>query len=196
MAARKTMIVIADTGPLLHLFWVDAVAWALPPEPIFVVEAFRREIVSYAPEALNDARIRYVLTPVEVPDTLASQNLDDGERAALAYALTLPVEDVLVLCDELRGRRACRDLSLTVKGSVGLIIEAVQEGRAAKETARAALRNLPEQGRLYVSPKVIAQALAAIDAVQPKEYPDEGKDWTEEDVQHDLDWAMRQKLNP
>ncbi len=25
--------------------------------------------------------------------------------------------------------------------------------------------------------------------LMPEDYPDEGKDWTEEDLQHDLDWA-------
>lgn len=176
------MIVIADTGPLLHLFWVDALDWALPLQPIFVVETVWREIVSYAPEAVNDARLRQVPTPAEVPTKLASQKLDDGEKAALAYALTLPQEGILILCDEIRGRRACRDLALIVKGSVGLIIEAVQEGRATQDMARAALQDLPGRGRLYVKPNVIAQALAAIDAVQPRDYPDEGRDWTEEDL--------------
>lgn len=147
------MIIVADTGPLLHLFWVDALAWALPPQPIFVVETVWREIVSYAPEAVNDTRLQRVSEPAEIPPNLAKQKLDSGERAALAYALTLPTEKVLILCDEIRGRRACRDLSLTVKGSVGLIIEAMQEGR----------------GRLYIKPSVIAQALAAIDAVSKGE---------------------------
>lgn len=32
-------VIIADAGPLLHLFWVDALAWALPPQEIVVVEA-------------------------------------------------------------------------------------------------------------------------------------------------------------
>lgn len=32
------MIVVADAGPLLHLFWVGATAWALPPQEIAVVE--------------------------------------------------------------------------------------------------------------------------------------------------------------
>lgn len=157
------MIVIADTGPLLHLYWVDALAWALPPQPIFVVETVWREIVSYAPEAVGDARLQRVSEPAEVPPSLAGQKLDSGERAALAYALTLPKEEVLILCDELRGRRACRDLALTVKGSVGLIIEAVQEGRATQEIARAALQDLEGRGRFYVKPSVITQALAAID---------------------------------
>ncbi len=29
--------------------------------------------------------------------------------------------------------------------------------------------------------------------LKPEDYPDEGKDWTEEDLQIDLDWAMRQR---
>ncbi len=33
------MIVVADTGLLLHLFWVDALEWALPPQEVAVVEA-------------------------------------------------------------------------------------------------------------------------------------------------------------
>ncbi len=159
------MIVIADTGPLLHLFWVDALEWALPPQPVFVVESVWREIVSYAPEAIRDPRLRRVPTPADVPASLASRKLDSGEKAALAYALTLSADEVLILCDEIRGRRACRDLSLSVKGSVGLIIEAVQQGRTTKETARVALQDLAGRGRFYVKAGVIAQALAAIDAV-------------------------------
>lgn len=161
------MIVIADAGPLLHLFWVGAAAWALPPQPVLVVEAVWREVDRYAPEALDDPRLQRVSQPFPVPQTLTDRRLDSGEEAALACALTQPTgTDVLVLCDEIRGRRACRDLSLTVKGSVGLIIEAVQSGRTSPETARAALRELPARGRLYVSTGVIAQALAAIDEAE------------------------------
>lgn len=161
------MIVIADAGPLLHLFWVDALAWALPPQPVFVVEAVWREVSRHAPEALQDPRLQRVPLSFPVPPVLTDRRLDSGEEAALAYALTQPEGvDVLVLCDELRARRACRDLSLTVRGSVGLIIEAAQGGRVSPETARATLRDLPARGRLYVSAGVIAQALAAIDAVE------------------------------
>ncbi len=30
--------------------------------------------------------------------------------------------------------------------------------------------------------------------LDPEDYPREGEDWTEEDLQVDLDWAMRQRL--
>lgn len=49
------VIVVADTGPILHLFWIDASRWALPPQPIMVVDEVWVEVEAYAPEALADA---------------------------------------------------------------------------------------------------------------------------------------------
>lgn len=49
------MIVIADAGPILHLYWVDAMSWALPPEAIDVVEEVWQEVGKHAPEALQIA---------------------------------------------------------------------------------------------------------------------------------------------
>lgn len=47
------MIVVADTGPIVHLHWVGASAWALPPEPILVVRQVWDEVERHAPEALH-----------------------------------------------------------------------------------------------------------------------------------------------
>lgn len=159
------MIIVADAGPLLHLFWVDALAWALPASRIIVVEAVWREVSRHAPEALQDSRLQRVTVSSPVAPSLRNQRLDSGEEASLAYALAQPEKaDVLFLCDEMRARRACRDLSLAVKGSVGLILDSVDDGRVSAETARTALRDLPGRGRLYASPDLIAHALAALDA--------------------------------
>ena len=51
------MIVVADTGPVVHLHWVGASSWALPPEPILVVREVWGEIERHAPEALRDPRL-------------------------------------------------------------------------------------------------------------------------------------------
>ena len=164
------MIVIADAGPLLHLFWVNALSWALPPQPILVVETVWQEVSRYAPEALNDSRLQRVVPSSAVPPVLEGRRLDSGEEAALTYALTLQEEaEVLILCDELRARRVCRDLSLTVKGSVGLILEAAQNRRVSTETARTALRDLPVRGRFYVSAGVLSQGLAALASLEKAE---------------------------
>ena len=51
------MIVVADTGPIVHLYWIGASSWALPPESILVVREVWQEIERHAPEALQDSRL-------------------------------------------------------------------------------------------------------------------------------------------
>lgn len=105
------MIVVADTGPVLHLHWVGAASWALPPRPIHVVQEVWLEVERYAPDALLDARLVLVPDPVPLSLLVLSSSLDAGEQAALSYALSNRAEDVLVLCDETSARaHASRDV--------------------------------------------------------------------------------------
>jgi predicted nucleic acid-binding protein len=155
------MIVVADAGPLLHLFWIDGASWALPPQSIEVVQAVWDEVRSHAPGALQDPRLRHVAEPITPSPVLSAWNLDDGEMAALTYALSFQQSDqVLVLCDEQMARRACLAIGLTVVGSIGLIIEAFRASRVPLATAETALRELPGRGRLHVRPQLIEVALA------------------------------------
>ena len=158
------MIIVADAGPLLHLFWVGALGWGLPPLPIHVVREVWLEVEAHAPEALQDARLLLQLAPA-LPPILEQWNLDAGERAALAYAASQQTAgEVLVLCDEREGRRACQELSLPVIGSIGLIVEAFRAGRVSREVAETALRDLPGRGRLHVRPELIESAVDALDS--------------------------------
>lgn len=157
-------MIVADAGPLLHLFWVGASSWALPPHNIDVVSEVWEEVESHAPEALQDARLQRVIAPVPVSQDISRWNLDRGEQAALSYALAQRGEkDVLVLCDERQARQACQELSLPVVGSIGLIVEAFRAGRASLEIASEALRNLPGAGRLHIKPQLIKLVLAALE---------------------------------
>ena len=108
------MIVVADTGPIVHLHWVGASSWALPPESILVVEEVWVEIERHAPEALRDARL---------------------VRA---------------------------ELGIRVIGSLGLVAQAVDEGRIAMEAAVETLEALPTRGKLHVAPELIARAIARL----------------------------------
>lgn len=157
------MIIIADAGPLMHLFWVDALGWALPPQEIIVVEAVWREVSQYAPNALRDGRLRRTPAVASVPVSLVSRRLDVGEEAALAYALTQTDQtDLLLLCDDQKARRACQELALPVTGTLGLIAAAFRLGRVSREVATTALVELPGRGRFYVKPALIARTLAAL----------------------------------
>ncbi len=159
------MIVIADAGPILHLFWVDALLWALPPQEIIVVDAVRQEVAAYAPDALSDDRLSHAVIGVPISPLLEGKRLHTGEIAALSYALTKTEEDqVLILSDDHRARQVCRSLVLPFIGSIGLIVEALHAGLVSQETAQTALHDLPTRGRLYVKPTVIAQALAVLES--------------------------------
>ncbi|MFT5377931.1 MAG: hypothetical protein ACI906_004773 [Candidatus Latescibacterota bacterium] len=56
------VIVIADAGPLLHLYWVGVSSWALPSRSIHVVDEVWDEVEKNAPEALKDARLQRGVT--------------------------------------------------------------------------------------------------------------------------------------
>ena len=157
---------MGDAGPLLHLYWVGASSWALPPAPIDVVDVVWNEVVAYAPEALAGALIRRVEAPVDRSPEVLSLTLDDGDSAAISYAMD-PVRrsEALVLCDELRGRRACRRFGLSVVGSIGLIVEAYRAGRVLRGVAVTSLLDLPVRGRLHVTTLLVQ---AAVDALGSK----------------------------
>lgn len=166
MGQRKAVypvIVIADAGPLLHLFWVDAHLWALPPQEIAVVKAVWEEVDAYAPDTLADSRFQRTKAPLPLSPLLADKRLHTGEAASLSYALTQLGENLLILSDDQRARQACRTLGLPYIGSIGLIVEACRTGLTSREAAEAALRGLPERGRLYVKPNVINAALASLE---------------------------------
>jgi hypothetical protein len=92
------MILVADAGPILHLHWIDALSWALPPHDVVVVDAVWREIERHAPEALQDEHLIHVTAAGEIHAGVAGWNLDAGEEAALSYALDRHAsEEVLVL---------------------------------------------------------------------------------------------------
>lgn len=157
------MIIVADAGPLLHLHWVEAAAWALPPATIEVVDVVWQEVASYAPEALSDRRLRCVSAPHPTPASVAAFRLDDGEAGSIAYALSLDSgSNPLLLCDDVKARKACRSLSLMVVGSIGLIVEACRAGRASRPEAARALESLPDAGKLHVHRDLLRRAIESL----------------------------------
>ncbi len=61
---------------------------------------------------------------IEIPNKVANLNLDVGEKEAIALAIS---RKALLLIDEERGREIVRKENLTVKGSLGVLIEAYRK---------------------------------------------------------------------
>lgn len=62
-------------------------------------------------------------TPEPPPEAL---HLDAGERAAIAFAMKQ--RDALVLLDERRARHTAKELGLSVRETLGILVEAKRRG--------------------------------------------------------------------
>ena len=117
------MIIVSDTGPLAYLVEIG-VADSLPilygqvfiPPTVFTELSHEQSPaaawITHPPSWLQ------VATPQSIPTDLA---LDAGEREAIALALELGAERVLM--DEKQGREAAQSHGLKVAGTLAVILD-------------------------------------------------------------------------
>lgn len=123
-------LLVADSGPLIALARLDLLAL---PARIFtevLVTAMVWSEVTRAPRigehealaaALDAGSLHLVDGPAEVSAVLADPRLDEGERSALALAMS---RRATVLIDEHRGRTVAAAAGLSVIGTLGLLMRA------------------------------------------------------------------------
>lgn len=127
------MSIVSSTGPLIALAKIDhlAVLEQLFGKVLIPTVVYRELFVKIGPEAarLDAALARFgtVEPPGALPPhvDLATMRLDDGEREAIALAYA---HQAIVVIDDRRGRAVARRLSLTITGSVGVLIRAKEAG--------------------------------------------------------------------
>lgn len=126
-------LVVADTGPLHYLVLTGDVA-LLPKlfECVLVPQAVWDELANpEAPQAVRDwiahAPGWLDVRPVDPEDDdVTVVKLDQGERAAIALALAVKAE--LVLMDDREGVGTARDRGLAVTGTLGVLDLAARGG--------------------------------------------------------------------
>jgi predicted nucleic acid-binding protein len=89
-----------------------------------------------------------------LPAEILQADLGAGESEVIALALRLVIRAVL---DDNAARRVARDLGVSVVGSLGLVLEAVGDGRLPN--AVPTIRAMRSAG-LYLSDEVVREALA------------------------------------
>lgn len=87
--------------------------------------------------------------------SLLEEDLDAGEAAAIALAVSIRAD--LVLVDEMRGRAVARRLGLSVVGTVGLVVMARRRGLI--DAAAPVLAAVRTRGGLWVSDKLVEEVL-------------------------------------
>ena len=94
------------------------------------------------------------------PKEIIEVHLDRGERDTLSLALLLGSK--LVLMDENEGRKVARSLGLTVKGSLGILVEAYQRKIMGEEQFRLNLLEIADRKDIWISTSLTDQILDSI----------------------------------
>ncbi len=126
-------VVVADTGPLHYLALIEEID-LLPRlfDTVFVPEMVREELShARAPSVVRSwvtSRPRWLQVARTPPhEELLLPALDAGERAAIALAMSLRAD--LILIDDRSGVAAALAQGLPVAGTLGLLDLAARQGR-------------------------------------------------------------------
>ena len=156
------MIVVSDASPLIAL---DAVGRLEILRDVFgrvlVPEAVRQEAEQGPETALRLARVPWIeirdVGNVDLIAELAASNLDTGEAAALALALEVHADYLLV--DERVARRVARQRGVQVVGVLGVLLTAKRRG--SLHAVGPVIEDLLTKAGFRASPRLVAEVLEA-----------------------------------
>jgi predicted nucleic acid-binding protein len=123
---------ISNTSPLLYLYRIGVVNWLPELFPsVWVPSAVVLELREgqrkghNVPTPSNYAWLK-VVDPKHTPSEWLSLDLGKGELGAMALALENP--DRIVLLDDALARRTAQAAGLTVRGTLGILLDAKARG--------------------------------------------------------------------
>ncbi|MEA3280134.1 MAG: DUF3368 domain-containing protein [Thermodesulfobacteriota bacterium] len=96
---------------------------------------------------------------LEIPAYLQNLNLDRGEKESIALALS---KNALLLMDEERGRDFARQNNLSVRGSLGVLIEAFAKKMISEDQLRFYFRQIGERKDIWINPDLCIRLLEQI----------------------------------
>jgi predicted nucleic acid-binding protein len=154
-AINASPLIFLARGGLLDLL-------RLAGEEIVVPAAVAGEIQRRGPTDLTVQAIErtawlVVVATLPIPSLIQSWGLGEGESSVLAWAYANPGTEAII--DDLAGRRCAAALGIPVRGTLGLILTARQQGRIP--AARPVLEHLRALG-MHLSDHVLNEALALV----------------------------------
>jgi predicted nucleic acid-binding protein len=156
------MIVVSDTSPLCNLALIDHL-WLL--EAIYQTVIIPTLVAEELAAANNPAipailQLDWIQTRSPTDAAIANQlqrdrGLDAGEANAIALALELQADDLLI--DERLGRREARQLGLSIIGILGILVTAKQRNLIPQ--VQPVMDALIHQASFRVSPQLYQRVL-------------------------------------
>lgn len=159
------MIVVSDTTPIISLIKINRLDLLEKLfQEVLIPDAVYRELTtnqSFSAEAEEVKKAKFLkVLPVQNKQSIqilqAVSGLDDGESEAIVLA-DEKQSDVLII-DERRGRKVAQQLGITITGTVGILVQANDEGMLSKADAKTCL-NFLKQSNIRLSENLIQDAL-------------------------------------
>lgn len=156
------MPVVSNTSPILNLAIVDQLdllrqqfGEILIPNPVLdeLKIGEERPGSQAIREAIASGWIQTQKVSNEPLAQLLKQTLDRGEAEAIALALKMKAEWILL--DEREGRKVAKSLGLEVAGILGILLRAKQLGEI--ESLQAIIDDLINKAGFRIAPELLAQ---------------------------------------
>ncbi len=96
---------------------------------------------------------------IKIPVDLQKARLDQGEKEAIALALS---KNALLLMDEERGRDFARQKNLSIRGSLGILIEAHANQLISEDQLRFYFKQIIERKDIWINPNLCVRLLEQI----------------------------------
>lgn len=154
------MVVVADTSPLLYLSRVGVLDLLAAAFGEVVVPAIVWvEVVERRPEAPGVGALRAAtwLRVDSQPLPQVDLGLDPGETAAILLAEAIRADVLLI--DERAGRAVAEGRGLSVRGTLGVLVQARMQG--SLPALKPVLESLVAEG-FRIAPQLVAEALRRV----------------------------------
>jgi predicted nucleic acid-binding protein len=163
-------LVVADTGPLLHLSEIHAdelfhCFGSVHATPVVLDEFARHwaELVRECPPSWLTAASVSAEAALLANQWLGTGLVDAGEAEALAHA---KVENAdLFLTDDAEARALAESIGVESRGTIGVVLFAAAVGKLGEADATRTLEDLEERSTLWMSSRVKRAAREAIAAI-------------------------------
>lgn len=168
----RNLIVVSDTGPLLHLSEIGCINLLKYFDNIFIPESVRFEYYKHKKRSdpdvfeLNNIELRKV-QDTKVKNFIETQNLFNlhaGEKDCLYLCSKLSIDSILT--DDLAVRDAAKKLKIIPVGSLGVIIRSFQENIIPLSLAEEHIMNLYEISSLFVTKTIVDLAIEELRKVK------------------------------
>lgn len=151
-------LVVADTGPLLHLAQANVLGLLELTGEILVPQTVLDELDRGSTDISG---LEYTVVPIDFDTETVYSHLDPGETAALVLCTE---RDSMLLTDDLDARRTANEEGIEVHGSVGVVLYGYSQGELSKETAKRVLRDLKQDTNLYLSTPLLEHAIELVES--------------------------------